>query len=124
MVKIIYKKLSYFIVGICYKAHNELGRFRSEGTYGDFIAKELCDSKCPFKREVVIDPSFEGERKGRNIMDFVIDNRIVLEIKAKPIITKEDYFQTKRYLAASGFKMGIIVNFRQKYIYPKRVLHS
>ena len=55
-----------------------------------------------------------------NLPDFIIDNEIVLDLKAKRIITKEDYFQMKRYLSASGKRLGLIVNFRQKYISPKR----
>lgn len=53
----------------------------------------------------------------------MVDDKVILDIKAKRIIIKEDYFQMKRYLAASGKKLGIIVNFHQKYISPKRVLN-
>ena len=58
-----------------------------------------------------------------NIPDFIIDKKIILEIKAKRIITKDDYYQVKRYLVSSNLQLGIIVNFRQKYLSPKRVLN-
>ncbi len=47
--------------------------------------------------------------------------KIVLDFKAKQAITKEDYMQIKRYLSVSELKLGIIVNFRQPFLYPKRV---
>ncbi len=54
----------------------------------------------------------------------MIENLIVIDFKTKTIITKEDYFQMKRYLDATDKELGIIVNFRQKSIKPKRVLNS
>ncbi len=69
-------------------------------------------------------PSFVNEFKGRNKIDFIIDDKIILETKAKRIITNEDYYQIKRYLIAFDKKLGILVNFRKKYITPKRILNS
>ena len=65
----------------------------------------------------------KGERNGRNIPDFIIDDKIILDLKAKPIVTKEDYYQMKRYLKSSQKRLGIIVNFRQPHLYPKRILN-
>ena len=59
-----------------------------------------------------------------NIVDFLIENKIILELKAKRLITKEDYFQMQRYLQASGLEIGLIVNFRDSHIKPKRVLNT
>jgi len=61
---------------------------------------------------------------GRNIPDFIIDNKIVVDLKNKDFITKEDYFQIQRYLQSCGKKLGLIVNFRQKRLYPKRILNK
>lgn len=46
----------------------------------------------------------------------------MLEFKAKRILTKEDYYQTQRYLQQTGYKLAILVNFRGKYIKPKRIV--
>lgn len=59
-----------------------------------------------------------------NIVDFMIDNKIIIEVKAKRIITKNDYYQTQRYLQESRIKLGMLVNFRSKYLKPKRVLRA
>ena len=118
---ILFAELSFKITGLFFRVHNKLGRFRSEKTYGDALEKELQDAEISYVREVPIGPSFEEENPRRNIPEFLIEDTIVIDLKAKRIVTKEDYFQMKRYLAASKKRLGIIVNFRQNYLAPKRV---
>ena len=122
--KIIYPDLSYKINGALFTVHNQLGRFCNEKQYSDAIEKTLEDLKIKFEREFVLPPSFENETKGRNKIDFLIEDKIILEIKTKRFLTKEDYYQTKRYLTALNKKLGLLVNFRKKYIEPKRILNS
>lgn len=123
MKKVLHPELSYKICGICFDIHNKLGRMRSEKSYGDALEAILKESDINYQREVALDPSFGGEKDRRNIPDFIIDDKIILDIKAKRIITKEDYFQMKRYLSVSNKNLGLIVNFKQKHINPKRVLN-
>lgn len=123
MDKVLFPELSYQVCGLCFKIHNTLGQFRSEKSYADALGKMLDANKINYKREFSLPISFEGEAERRNIPDFVIEDKIILDIKAKRIVTKEDYFQMKRYLVASDKKLGLIVNFRQKYISPKRILN-
>ncbi|MFH1822094.1 MAG: GxxExxY protein, partial [Patescibacteria group bacterium] len=48
----------------------------------------------------------------------------ILEFKTKDFITKEDYFQVKRYLITLNLKLALLVNFRQKRLVPKRILNK
>lgn len=57
-----------------------------------------------------------------NILDFIIQDKVILELKAKPFLLREDYYQLQRYLQSSQIKLGILVNFREVYLHPKRVL--
>jgi GxxExxY protein len=59
-----------------------------------------------------------------NIVDFLVDDKIIIEVKAKRIVGREEYHQVQRYLKNFNLKLGIIVNFHQKYLSPKRVLNS
>jgi GxxExxY protein len=120
---IVHPELSYKTCGLCFYVHNKLGRYRNERQYADAIEELLKENKIGYVREKALPPSFKGEKEERNIPDFIIDDRIVLEIKAKPFIAKDDYFQLRRYLVSCNKKLGLIVNFRQKYLYPKRVLN-
>ncbi len=121
--QLIYPDLSYKINGVLFAAHNELGRFCNEKQYSDAVERYLKKLKVKYEREKVLPPSFEGEQK-RNKIDFLIENKIILEIKAKNLLTREDYYQVKRYLLALNKKLGILANFRKKYIEPRRILNS
>jgi len=122
--KLIYPELSYKINGILFAVHNKIGRFSNENQYADAVENYLKKRGVIYEREKILLPSFENESKGRNKIDFLVKNKIVLEIKAKKILTRENYYQVKRYLVALDKKLGIIVNFRKKYIEPKRILNS
>lgn len=122
--ELVYPELSYQLIGILFQAHKELGRYCNEKQYGDRVEVLLQEKKISYQREYVLPVSFAGEHPARNKVDFVVENKIVLELKTKPMITREDYYQTQRYLRALERKLGILVNFRKKYIAPKRILNS
>lgn len=120
---ILYPELSYLIYGLCYKIHNELGRYRNEKQYADAFENLLIKNQIRYEREKKLHPSFEGEKPYRNIIDFVIDDKIIVDFKAKRIITKDDYYQMIRYLVSSKKELGLIINFREYYLKPKRILN-
>ncbi len=122
--KVIYPELSYEIVGILYSAHNELGGYANEKQYGDYIENKLKEHKIKYEREKVLDQFFPEERHGRHRIDFLIDDKIVLELKCMRVLGKEPYYQTQRYLRALDKKLGLLVNFRDKYLRPRRILNS
>jgi len=123
MDKIIEKELSYKINGLLFEVHNHLGRFCREKQYGDFFEKLLIEEKIDYEREKEL--SVVGiDNRFTNVVDFVINKRLLVDLKAKSIVTKDDYYQMNRYLDASGFKLGLIVNFRNKYLKPIRVIRS
>lgn len=121
---IIYPELSYKICGFCFYLHNKLGRYRNEKQYADGLEELLKENKIGYMREKILPLSFEGEKTGRNIPDFIIENKIIVDLKAKDFITKEDYFQLRRYLVSCNKRLCLLINFRQKYLYPKRVLNK
>ena len=121
---ILHPELSYKICGFLFSIHNKLGRYRNEKQYGDALENLLKENKVNFLREKSLPVSFIGEEERRNIPDFIIEDKIIIDLKAKRLTTKEDYFQMKRYLASYNKELGLLVNFRQKYIYPKRVVNK
>ena len=122
--KVVYPELSYKITGLLFKVHNELGRYKNEKQYADRLEKILKDEEIEYCKETPLKRSFDGERNNRNIPDFIIENKIIIDAKAKRLISRDDYFQMKRYLTSAKKKLGIIVNFQQKYLTPRRVLNS
>lgn len=121
---LFYPELSYTLYGLFFETHNELGRYCNEQQYADYLETLFQKKHLRYMRESPLIKSFEGEQPRRNIPDFIFENTIVVDLKAKRLITREDYFQMKRYLASSQKKLGIIVNFHQKILTPKRILNS
>jgi GxxExxY protein len=113
--KILFPELSYILTGICFSVHNELGPYAREKQYGDSIEKKLKELILSYKRELRIGDS-------GNIIDFLIDDKVALELKAKQVLTKEDYRQIQHYLQESKIKLGLLVNFRNRYVKPIRVI--
>lgn len=120
--RVLFPELSYKICGFCFYVHNRLGRYRNEKQYADALEAVLKENKVSYVREKRLPSSFKGENSCRNIPDFIVENKIIVDLKAKDIITKDDYFQMRRYLVSYKRPLGIIVNFRQKYLRPKRIL--
>ena len=122
--KVIYKELSYKIVGLLYKTHQELGNFRNEKQYADYYEKLLEKEGVKYEREFRFKDIQYGKEEIRCIVDFIIEDKIILEFKAKDFITKTDYFQVKRYLVTLNLKLALLINFRQKRLSPKRILNK
>jgi len=119
--KIIHKELSYRITGLLFEVHNALGRFCREKQYGDALEDLLKKDNIIYNREKS-QPIEIIDNKETNKVDFIIDNAIVVELKAKEGIVKEDYRQIQRYLQASGKKLGLLVNFNSKFLRPIRII--
>lgn len=113
--KLIHPELSYLLTGIFFEVHNELGRYSRERQYAEALAGKLTFLNIAHTRE------YELEKSG-NRCDFLVDNKIIVELKAKPFITRDDYYQIQRYLQSSGLRLGLLVNFRNRYLKPARIV--
>jgi len=117
--KIIEKDLSYALGGIFFEVQDELGRHCLERQYGDLLEKKLIEKDLNFKREF---PLEIADRKS-SFVDFIVKDKILIDLKAKTFLTSEDYHQMQKYLEISGKELGLIVNFRDRYLKPRRVLN-
>lgn len=112
---VLYPELSYDITGVCFDTHNELGPYGKEKQYGDTIEEKFKKKRIDYTREVRIGDS-------GNIIDFLVGGVIALELKAKRTLIGNDYRQIQNYLQASGVDLGMLVNFRCRYVKPIRIL--
>ena len=81
--KIIYKDLSYKIVGLCFETHDKLGRFCKEKQYCDLLAILFKREGLKFEREKDLSILLGENRIGGNRVDFIVDGKILLDAKAK-----------------------------------------
>ncbi len=121
--ELIYPGLSYKICGFLFYIHNQLGRFKKEKDYADAVEIILKENNIQYLREARTDNSLLAKRFGLYKLDFLVDNKVILELKSKTLLTKEDYYQLKRYLESKKLKLGLLVNFRDKYLKPKRIIN-
>ena len=113
--ELIYPELSYFIVGSCFEVHNSLGRYAREKQYGDALAKKLKDHGIKFQKEIPIGVS-------GNIVDFLIENKIVLELKTVKEMPQDNFRQIQNYLQQTKKRLGILDNFQESHLQPKRII--
>lgn len=112
----LYEDLTYKINGIFIEIHKELGAYAREKQIGDLLEKKFKDRQIVYKREVRIGDS-------GNIVDFVVEGKIAIELKTQPFLITEHYDQIKRYLIQTNLKLGLLVNFRGHRVQIKRVLN-
>jgi len=113
----------YQIIGICMEIHRILGKGLLEIVYKDAIEYEFNYHKISYERE----KKYEVEYKGIILphyffADFVVLNKIILEVKAQKGIVDEHYSWVINYLAISKCQLGLIVNFGDNSLITKRVI--
>ncbi len=106
-------ELSYDLQGIFYSIINKYGVGLKEQIYQKAIAEELLKKKILFEEQKRINVYSidSGKLLGTYIPDFIINNKIILEIKATIFTSKRDIDQQISYLKASAYEIGYLVNF-------------
>ena len=122
--KVIYPELSFKIVGIVYNVYNELGYGYQEKYYQKALEIKLMDEHIAFKRELKTDLKFNNQKIGHYYLDFLIDDKIILEIKVGQFFHKKDYEQIRAYLKANNLELGILTLFSKDNVKTKRVLNK
>lgn len=108
------------IIAVAKEVHRTLGPGFEEVFYQRAMTLELPTQKLEFGREVWIDVHYKGKKLGRKRVDFLIE-AVMVEIKAKVALEEVDFVQTLSYLKASGYKVGLLINFGAKTLEIKRL---
>ncbi len=124
MPNIVYPELSYKLMGILFQIHTELGNRYQEKYYQRAIELSLKKNGIIYKKELPVDLIFEGEKIGKYYLDFLVENKIILEVKAVERILPKDFTQLLAYLKANNLELGILVNFRTNKLFSRRILNS
>ena len=117
MTEIIYRDESYRIMGACFEVYKEKGCGFLEAVYQESLELELTDQGIPFVAQPRLALSYKGRPlKQTYTADLVCFNKIIVELKAVSAVTDEHRAQIHNYLRATGFRLGLLVNFSH---YPK-----
>jgi len=108
------------IIAAAKEVRRTLGPGFEEVIYQRALAVELPAHDLEFSREVWMDVTYKGTKVGRKRVDFVIDD-VMVEIKAKAALEDVDFVQALSYLKASGYKVGLLLNFGASKLQIKRL---
>jgi len=123
-MSLLYEKESYEIRGACFWIWKEFGSAFKESIIDKALTEELLRRGLKVENQKRIDIFYQGKKVGTYIPDKIVNDSILIELKAKPFLTKSDYLQFQRYLKGSNYKLGFLINFGNKltikrYVYDK-----
>jgi len=120
---IIFPELSYQIIGILFDVYNKLGYGHSEKIYQRAIAVALQKTNLEFQEQVYVPLTYNNQRIAANYLDFLIDKKIVLEIKKGDRFVKAHIDQVYQYLVDTKLKLGILAYFAPRNLHFKRIVN-
>jgi len=120
--KIIYKDLSYRIVGLAIQVRKELGFGFLEKVYENALMILLEENGINAEQQFPIKVSFHGRVVGDYIADILVENQIILELKAQDRIIDIHKAQTLNYLRATNLRLAILLNFGKDRLDHERLV--
>lgn len=121
--KMLYQEESYNIIGAALEVHKNLGNGFLEGVYSDALAIEFSQRKIPYEREKKLTIKYKDCVLGHYyIADFVCYGNIIVELKALSAIDNSHYAQVLNYLKATGYPLGLLINFGEVILKTKRIV--
>lgn len=122
MTEILFKELSYETVGAAMEVHRILGPGFLEAVYQQALAHELDLRGIPFEQQKRLPVSYKGHPVGDYVADLVVDGQIILELKSVSRLTPAHEAQAHNYLAATGLRLAILLNFGTTSLQQKRIV--
>ena len=123
MTNIFFKEESYKIGGAIFAVHKALGCGFLERVYQDALEIEFKDRHIPYEREKEIQIMYKGKPLGEPYRaDFVCYGKIIVELKAVDELCGVHRYQVVNYLKATGFKLGLLVNFGEEWANIERIV--
>lgn len=122
--KLLYGDLTYKIRGAMFAVHTALGPGHKESLYQKALAKELTERGILFTREKGLDISYKEEKIGVYRPDFIVEDKVIIEIKAIPMLAKNAEAQLSYYLRGTSYELGLLVNFGAKRLDIRRRIYT
>ena len=116
-------ELTYKIIGAAMKVHSQLGNGFQEVIYQRALANEMRIAELAFTRELSMPISYNNEIIGKRRVDFLVENEVMVEIKAVTAMNDVHLAQGLNYLVAYKLDKGLLINFGAKSLEVKRLRH-
>lgn len=124
MAKLIYPELSYKLVGLAFKVYNDLGSGYQEKYYKRAFELELQRENITYKKEKEVPLIYDGESIGKYFLDFIIEDKLVLEFKVGNFFHSRDIKQILGYLKSTNSRLGILIICKKDKLAYKRIVND
>ena len=121
-MSLLYKELSYKIIGIAMEVHRELGPGFLEKVYENSMMLLLKEKGIEAKQQYPIPVHFKGTKIGEYFADILVDDKVILELKTVDKITNLFRAKAIHYLKATENKLAIIINFKSESLQYERIV--
>ena len=124
-MELLYKQEVFKIIGACMEVHKELGSGFLEAVYHEALMIELNKLDIPFETNVRLKVNYKNQILQKvYYADIICYDKIIVELKAMDGLVPEHYAQVINYLKATGFKLGLLINFGTKSLQYKRLIYT
>lgn len=120
---LIYPELSYQIVGCAFQVQNEIGGGHHEKYYQRALSESFRNAGILFQQQVYYPLQYQNKTVGKNFLDFLVDGKVVVEIKKGEKFSKRHIDQVLEYLKTSGLKLAILINFGSHEVAFRRIVN-
>lgn len=117
-------RLTEKIIGLAIKIHKKLGPGFAEKIYEKALVHELKYADITFSNQIGIEIQYDSIKLGRQRIDFIIENEVIIELKSVSKIIKIFEGQLISYLKATDKRVGLILNFGRKKLEIRRLVNN
>ena len=121
---LIHPELSYKIVGCAFDVYNALGSGHHEKYYQRGLAEAFSKQNLSFSQQVNFPLKYKDKIIGRNFLDFLVEDKIIVEIKKGEHFSKTHIDQVMEYLKISNLQLALLVNFSAQGVISKRIINN
>jgi GxxExxY protein len=120
---LVYPELSYQIIGCAYEVFNELGFGHAEKIYQKAMSLALKNASLNYNEQLYTPLKFKAAVVGKKFFDFLVEDKIIVELKKNHFFSKANIDQVNEYLKSRDLKLALLINFTSKGVVYKRLVN-
>lgn len=120
---LLYGEITEKVIGAAFRVHNSLGKGLSEKVYEQAMMNAIRDLGLPVEHQKSLPVFFENSKVGEQIVDLLVDDKVIVELKAVQQLSEDHHSQLLGYLKNTQFQVGLLINFGDRVQF-KRLIYT